>query len=321
VIETLLAEVRLGLAESVKSGQSRRLFHGRGRSWPGLEDYCVDVFSGVVALTIFAERSDESVLLASLAALTQEQGLKAFVVQKRYQKPAVFELIFGELPEPWYAQRGQQKFYLNPQQQNLGFFLDIEPARLWLEKHCKGANILNLFAFTCSFSVVACAAGARQVVNIDMNSRSLSIGKRNHSINSVVADSVSYLGHDIFKSWGKLKKLGPYDIIIVDPPSFQRGSFSTDKDYPKVLRRLDSLLQSGGSALLVSNSPELAASDFSSMIRESMCEGYQLTRLENSADFPDVDAEKSLKMIVATRRQQFIASFVFGSGRNRLNRP
>lgn len=309
MIETLVSAVLSSLKDMQSQRQaendSRRLFHGRGQCWPGLEDYCVDLFSGVLTLTIFAEHEEEEEdeMLKALAQLAQVQSMQAFVVQKRYQKPAVFEVCWGELPEPWFAQRANLRFQLNTQQQNLGFFLDIEPARAWLERNCQSARVLNLFAFTCSFSVVACAAGAEQVVNIDMNSRSLSVGKRNHSINGLDNVAVSYLGHDIFKSWGKLKKMGPYDIVIVDPPSFQRGSFSTDKDYVKVLRRLGDLLTPKGAALLVSNSPELSAIEFSEMIQAELGEAYQLERLPNSKDFPDIDAEKSLKMIVAARLQ------------------
>ncbi|WP_199519176.1 class I SAM-dependent methyltransferase, partial [Psychrobacter sp. bablab_jr012] len=52
----------------------------------------------------------------------------------------------------------------------------------------------------------------------------LRTGKQNHQLNGFTR-GVSYLPHDILKSFGKLKKSAPYDLIIVDPPSFQKGSF------------------------------------------------------------------------------------------------
>jgi 23S rRNA (cytosine1962-C5)-methyltransferase len=298
VINTLSTLIDDALKLGASKGDSRRLFHGRGRCWPGWEHVCVDIFSGVLTVTVFAERSDEQEWINQLVTLVQRHELCALVVQRRYLKPAQFERVWGNLPEPWFAKRGEQLFILNAAQQNLGFFLDIEPARCWLESQCKGARVLNLFAFTCSFSVVAAAAGAEKVVNIDMNRRSLDVGKRNHSLNKIDAEKASYLGHDIFKSWGKLKKLGPYDIVIVDPPSFQKGSFSTQKDYAKVLRRLEDLLAPRGKALLVSNSPELAASEFNALITSELAWECELKRVANSVDFPDVDAEKSLKMFV-----------------------
>ena len=42
-----------------------------------------------------------------------------------------------------------------------------------------GLKDANLFAYTCSFSVVALQAGARQVINVDMSDGALAIGKRN----------------------------------------------------------------------------------------------------------------------------------------------
>ena len=36
----------------------------------------------------------------------------------------------------------------------------------------------------------------------------------------------------------KVRKYGPYALIIIDPPSFQKGSFALTKDYQKILKLL-----------------------------------------------------------------------------------
>lgn len=66
-------------------------------------------------------------------------------------------------------------------------------------------KVLNLFAYTCAFSVAALKGGADEVVNMDMSKGALAIGKQNHLLNGLTAGA-RFLGHDIFKSWGKLKK-------------------------------------------------------------------------------------------------------------------
>ena len=107
------------------------------------------------------------------------------------------------------------------------------------------------------FLIAAIAGGAKQVINLDMSKAALAVGRENHRLNDHDLSKVKYLGHDLFKSWGKVKRLGPYDIVIADPPSLQKGSVNIKRDYPKIIRRLPELLNIGGKALLCLNSPDL----------------------------------------------------------------
>src|SRR3546814_21000772 len=102
--------------------------------------------------------------------------------------------------------------------------------RRWVQEQAQGKRVLNLFAYTCGFSVAAIAGGAEHVVNLDMASAALTRGRENHRLNGHDLSRVSFLGHELFKSWGKVRKLGPYDLIIIDPPSFQQGSFALTRE-------------------------------------------------------------------------------------------
>jgi 23S rRNA (cytosine1962-C5)-methyltransferase len=109
---------------------------------------------------------------------------------------------------------------------------------------------------------------------------------------------VSFLGHDLFNSWGKLRKDGPYDLIIVDPPSFQKGSFVLTRDYAKIIRRLPDMLSPGGRVLACCNDPALAPAF---VIDEMAREAPQLRfveRLENPPEFADVDPDAGLKVLL-----------------------
>lgn len=225
------------------------------------------------------------------------------MVQRRYRRLAPTSVLMEteHAPDHVFARRGELKFKLSFTQQNCGFFLDIEPARRWLEENCAGKKVLNLFAYTCAFSVVAMQAGANSVVNIDLSRKSLSVGQANHQLNSVNADGAHFLPHNIFTSWGKLKKLGPYDIVIIDPPTCQKGSFEARGDYPKVLRRMGDLLAEKGTFLACLNAPEIDASSFEKMIGSAVT-GYLLNaRLPGNPDFPDLK-EPSLKMFVYSKQ-------------------
>ena len=282
------------------SRDSLRIFHGRGGTYHDLNDVNIDVFRPVVVITLFTDIGAENVhgLLAIIELVLPCLQCDCIVVQRRYIDKAPFDIVLGNLPKQVYAQRQGMRFLLSFQQQNIGFFLDIEPGRQWLEAECSNKNVLNLFSYTCAFSVVAKAAGAKQVVNMDMSSRALSIGRDNHTINGLHTDNVRFYAYDIFRSWGRIKRHGPYHIVIIDPPSFQKGSFVASKDYQRVVRKMPELIASGGCFLACLNAPEVNLSDFKSMLLADAI-GFDLEKVVSASEyFPDVSVEKQLKMLV-----------------------
>ncbi|MFH7611904.1 class I SAM-dependent methyltransferase, partial [Pseudomonas syringae pv. tagetis] len=76
-------------------------------------------------------------------------------------------------------------------------------------------------AYTCGFSVAALAGGAAHVVNLDFARAALNRGRENQRLNDQDLSRVTLLGHDLFKSWAKFTRYGPYDMIIIDQQSFQ----------------------------------------------------------------------------------------------------
>jgi len=127
---------------------------------------------------------------------------------------------------------------------------------------------------------------------------SVRVGKQNHQLNGF-DKGVSFLPHDILKSFGKLKKAAPFDLIIVDPPSFQKGSFILTKDYQKVLRRLPELLSDTTQLLLCANSPELSEEAFKALIIEHTEGAIEFVeRLAATERFIEVDRDRSLKALV-----------------------
>lgn len=215
----------LKIIESEPVVNSKRVFHGRGKVWPGLEFVTVDLFDPVLLVALFHQPPDNWLTDFSRQLISTISGsrIQAVIVQHRYTQGDPSELIYGNLPEQVYAQRNNLRFLLSlAKQQNTGFFLDIEPARKWLEQVAIGRRVLNLFAYTCSFSVVAISAGAEKVVNVDMSSASLSQGRVNHQLNDLDKTRSQFLAEDILKSWGRIKRAGPYDLVILDPPSFQK---------------------------------------------------------------------------------------------------
>ncbi|SFD92202.1 class I SAM-dependent methyltransferase [Paracidovorax konjaci] len=159
----------------------------------------------------------------------------------------------------------------------------------------RAPKVLNLFAYTCAFSVAALRAGASQVVNVDMGHGAIAIGQQNHRLNGI-DHGASFLAHDIFSSWGKITRGGPYDLVIADPPSYQKGSFVATKDYARLVRRLPDLLLPGGHALLCLNAPELDMEFLHALVREHAPGMRFVERVANPAVFADVEEGRALKV-------------------------
>lgn len=288
------------LAKISQAAGSQRLFHGRGRCVPGVEFVTLDYYAPVLLLTLYGEPPSASwVSDFAAAARPLATGIDALVVQHRYQQGAPSELFWGQLPEVLYAQRGPLRFHLQlARQQNVGFFLDMEPGRAWLAGQAAGKRVLNLFAYTCAFSVVAVAAGAAKVVNVDMSSPALNLGRSNHQLNGLDKQRSEFMAEDILKSWSRIKRRGPYDIVIIDPPSYQKGSFIATKDYAKVVRRLPELMPEGGLVLACLNAPELPEAYLKEQFERECPRAAFVERLQPSADFPDINPEQQLKLLV-----------------------
>jgi 23S rRNA (cytosine1962-C5)-methyltransferase len=278
---------------------SKRLFHGRGQCYPGLEHVTADLYDPVVLITLFKASSEEweAQLADALRQFDWLPRIEAVVLQRRYLKGAPAEVIVGELPEQLFALRGEARYTIKlGSRQNTGFFLDMEPGRQWLEARCEGKRVLNLFSYTCAFSVVAQMAGALSVVNVDMSKGALAQGRENHRLNNLPLDEIRFLGENIMKSWGRVKRPGPYDVAIIDPPSYQPGSFVAAKDYGKILRRIPDLLVSGGDALVCLNAPELGVEFIQALMAKECPDCTLVERLEPSPDFPDVNPDQQLKL-------------------------
>jgi 23S rRNA (cytosine1962-C5)-methyltransferase len=263
----------------------------------------------VLVLTSFAPVGDDvlSTIGAALAARWAQfapgQALN-WVFQCRAEGHADTRLMAGAVPDPHVVTEDGTQYKVHLLRgQNHGLFLDMSAGRRWVREHVAAHpktyafKVLNLFAYTCAFSVVALQAGAKQVVNVDMGQGALAIGQQNHRLNGFNTGA-SFLAHDVFKTWGKITRGGPYDLVILDPPSFQKGSFVATKDYARLLRRLPELLAPEGHALVCLNAPELDTAFLRTHMQAQAPALRLVQRLPNPPAFADVAPERALKVLV-----------------------
>lgn len=279
---------------------ARRLFHGRGNCYQGLQFINIDWFAPVIWAVVYGELEAE--LLADveqclIAFAKNQPEVEAVCLQQRIKGRAAQKILLGQLPEKPVAKEGENRFYLNfTDNQNIGYFLDAAPGRKWLQGEAKDKNVLNLFAYTCAFSTAAIAGGAQSVVNIDMAKAAIATGQKNVVLNQQDPRQVKFLPHDIFRSTKKLTQLGPYDIVIIDPPSRQKGSFEAEKDYLKLLKKLPPMLGENAQILACLNAPYLDEQFLIEKMAEALPEYSLQKRIAHRQDFPEKDTAFNLKM-------------------------
>lgn len=292
-----------------------RLLHGRGGAWPGFDDLIVDRYGGTLRIGIHGERTSAWVTRLRTALEDRLQhcssgspALDGIWLQWRgradaragARSGADLDVLLGTPRAELDVFEQGLRYRVHPgRHRNAGLFLDAAPARTWLRAAAQDLHVLNLFAYTCSFSVAALAGGARSVVNLDMASGALDIGRRNHQLNDL--HGASFLSHELFRSWGALRRRGPFDLVVLDPPSFQRGSFEADRHWPKLLGRLEGLLSDAGRVLVCLNSPFHGLEHLDGWRRDHAPGLVVQQTLPRSLQFPEVDAERGLKVQIWQR--------------------
>lgn len=103
-----------------------------------------------------------------------------------------------------------------------GLFIDQRANRAFL-RGMAPRRVLNTFAYTCSFSVVAALAGA-ETLSVDLSRKSLNRGKENFQLNGISQEGHRFIADDVLDVLPRLARRGEkFDAIILDPPTFSRG--------------------------------------------------------------------------------------------------
>ena len=285
------------------TNEFKRVFHGRGGLFDGWRHLSIDSIDNILSVALYFEEDNENELIEMLKEFVSScHAYDTLVVQRRYIKGAPSEVLLGSIREDLYIVENGMKLKLNLlNNKNNYYFADMKNGREFVRQNAKNKTVLNLFSYTCAFSVAAKFGGAKTVVNVDMSKGALKVGMANHSLNNLDPRGVSFLPYNILKSFSSLKKKGPYDLIIIDPPTFQRGSFEATKDYEKIIKKLPQLASEDCTLLACLNSPELT-SEFIIELIEKFAPSFKYEkRLENLDEFRSLDEDRSLKNLVFTR--------------------
>lgn len=166
-----------------------------------------------------------------------------------------------------------------------GIFLDQRVNRLRVKHLAKpGERILNTFAYTGAFSVVAATRGA-ETTTLDLSKTYLDWCWRNFDLNQLDRDKHHGCKGDTFEWLATFNRQGRvFDGIILDPPTFSRykkKTFSTDRDYADLVCRAAKVTRTGGWILCSANTHRLRLSDYRKQIEAGVIKaGRKLTSID-----------------------------------------
>lgn len=153
------------------------------------------------------------------------------------------------------------KFYINlTDYLDTGLFLDHRETRRYIASVAKGKRLLNLFAYTCSFSVHAAASGASFTKSVDMSNTYTDWGRENFLLNGLSSQTNPIIRADCLKFLEEeVKTPSKYDLIVIDPPTISRSKkmdqmFDIQIDYPFLISSALKLLAPGGAIYFSTNS-------------------------------------------------------------------
>ena len=141
-----------------------------------------------------------------------------------------------------------------------GLFLDHRDTRELVGKLAAGKSFLNLFAYTCTASVYAAAAGAKFTTSVDLSNTYLQWGEHNMELNGLMNGHQEFVRADCVE-WVQQTRHTKmrWDLIFVDPPTFSNSSkmrqrgWDVQRDHAELLIGVSRLLTRGGAAVFSCN--------------------------------------------------------------------
>ncbi|MCM3079183.1 class I SAM-dependent rRNA methyltransferase [Brevibacillus invocatus] len=145
-----------------------------------------------------------------------------------------------------------------------------------------GAEVLECFTHTGSFTLNACKHGAKKVTALDISEHAIETAKRNitlngflHRVDFVVANAFDYLREQMEaeRSW---------DVVILDPPAFAKSRGAVKgacRGYKDINLNGMKLVRSGGYLVTASCSYHMSPDLFLETIQEAAVDAKKILRL------------------------------------------
>jgi len=214
------------------------------------------------------------------------------------------EHVSGEsVTERFPVQENGAKFWIDfSSGYSSGIFLDQRLNRRWVGEMTRpGDRILNTFAYTGGFSVMAALAGA-ETTTADLSKTYLNWTWDNFSLNGLDPAGHHGVKGDVFEWLRTFARQGrTFRGIVLDPPTFSRSgkaTFQTDRDYADLATLAARLIEPGGWMLCCANTHRLSEEKFQSdVIQGVKVPRRRVVSCENRSMPPEFRSDEYLKSL------------------------
>lgn len=183
-----------------------------------------------------------------------------------------------------------------------GFYLDQRDNRARLANFSAGKEVLNCFAYTGGFGVMALKGGAAHVTQIDSSGPALELARQNCELNMFhpsagsgqASSRFTNLEADVFSALRQFRdSRRQFDVIVLDPPKFAESKHQVEKaarGYKDINLLAFKLLRPGGVLFTFSCSGAIEPALFQKIVADAALdagrEAQILHRLTQAADHP-----------------------------------
>jgi len=178
-----------------------------------------------------------------------------------------------------------------------GFYLDQRENHARITAFAAGRRVLNCFCYSGAFGLMALAAGAQNVVQVDAGADVLALARRNLALNRLDAARVEHLEGNVFEILRRYRdNRSTFDLIVLDPPKFVASAGQLNKGargYKEINLLAIKMLAPGGILITFSCSGLVDPPLFQKIVSDAAADACRtmriIARLDQSADHP-VDA-------------------------------
>lgn len=256
-----------------------RVFNGEGDGIGGL---IIDFYDGFYMVSWYSEGiySFREDIYQALSEVVEVRGLYEklrFNTNGQYVEQD--DYVSGEKGEfPLIVLENGMKYAVDLNDGAMtGIFLDQRNVRKALRDHySEGKTVLNTFSYTGAFSVAAVLGGATKTTSVDVAKRSLPKTIEQFAVNEIDYEAQDIKVMDVFDYFRYADRHDlKFDVVVLDPPSFARTkkiTFSTAKDYPKLLKDTLKITNQGGIIIASTNNASFNMKKFKSFIDKAFTE-------------------------------------------------
>lgn len=249
-----------------------RAIYGEGDGLPGIT---VDIYAGYAVIVTYADCLDALVPWIRNALLDQLELRGILWRRSSRQAGASLDVIAGDRPpaDLVVSERGLRYYADLETGQKTGLFLDQRDNRQTLAQFVGKGTLLNLFAYTGGFSLVAASKGARHVTSVDIAAPAIERAKQNFELNGLSATNHEFIAEDCYSYLARaIEQRQTFDAVVCDPPSLARNRSQFDaalKAYTLLNARGIRCTQIGGYYAAASCTSQVSPEAFRNMLGEA----------------------------------------------------